>query len=257
MDKSTIAGLVLAAAHPRAEKFCVLDVKGYSTTRPYNIGYLIADRYGYIYLRRSFALPSCIWENVVAMISSRQAEEMTKANIEEILQDVEKKKTKRKYNHVSCETFKQTFKTDLQNFNVKKLYAYNVSFDKGALTRLFGATELQMLSLEFCDIISGIVQTRLQTKKYLEFCNEHGFITEKGNFMTKAEIVYKYLSGVLDFAEEHTGLADCEIEYQILLTALNSRKKINWKPCQAWRILKSYANEKEIDVKIPVVGEGA
>lgn len=257
MDKSTIAGLVLAAAHPRAEKFCVLDVEGYSTARPYNIGYLIGDKYGHIYLKRSFALPACIWENVVAMVNCRQAEEMTKANVEEILQDVEKKKTKRKYNHVSCETFKQTFKADLQNFNIKKLYAYNVSFDKSALSRLFGAIEFQTLNLEFCDIISGIVQTRLQTKKYLDFCNEHGFITEKGNFMTKAEIVYKYLSGILDFTEEHTGLADCEIEYQILLTALNARKKIDWRPCQAWRILKNYANEKEIDVKFPANGETA
>ena len=79
--------------------------------------------------------------------------------------------------------------------------------------------------LEFCNIISGIVQTGLQTKKYLEFCNEHGFITEKGNFMTKAENVYKYLSGVLDFTEEYTELTDCEIEYQILLTDLNARKE--------------------------------
>lgn len=256
MDKATLTGLLYAAAHPKAEKFIVLDVEGYSTARPYNIGYLIGDKYGHIYLRRSFALPSCIWENIVAMVNSKQAEEMTKANVEEILQDIEKKKTKRKYNHVSCETFKKTFQTDIENFKIKKLFAYNVSFDKSSLRRLFG-DEFINLPLEYCDIISGIVQTRLQTKKYIDFCNSHGFITEKGNVMTKAEIVYKYLTGVIDFVEEHTGLADCEIEYQILLTALNSKKKIDWKPCQAWRILKNFASEKEIDIKIPNSGEGA
>lgn len=252
MNMHTLKGLVQSAAHPKAEKFIVLDVEGYSTTRPYNIGYLIGDKYGHIYLKRNFALPSCIWENVVAMINCRQAEEMTKANVEEILQDVEKKKTKRKYNHVSCETFKNIFKSDIELFNVKRLFAYNVTFDKGALLRLFGAVELQALNLEFCDIISGIVQTRLQSKKYIDFCNTNGFITEKGNIQTKAEVVYRYLTGILDFTEEHTGLADCEIEYQILLTALKSKKKIDWKPCQAWRILKNFANEKDIDIKISV-----
>lgn len=256
MDSQTIKGLLSSAAHPRAEKFIVLDVEGYSTARPYNIGYLIGDKYGHIYLKRSFALPACIWENIVAMVNCKQAEEMTKVNVEEILQDVENKKTKRKYNHVSCETFRHTFQADIQNFKIKKLFAYNVSFDKSALSRLLTPIVLQSLNLEFCDIISGIVQTRLQSVKYIDFCNTHGFITQKGNVQTKAEIVYKYLTGALDFTEEHTGLADCEIEYQILLTALRSRKKIDWRPCQAWRILKKIVEEKEIDIKIPIEEEG-
>lgn len=253
MDRNQLAAIVATLAHPKAERFMVLDVEGYSTARPYNVGYIIADKYGTVYLRRSVALPSCIWENIVSMMASRQAEEMTKANVEEILQDVENKRTRRKYKMMSVEQFKGMFTADVELFHVKHLYAYNVTFDKGALQRLFGAQDFQKLGLEYRDIISGIVQTRLVNKKYVAFCNDNGFITEKGNVMTKAEIVYRYLSGALEFTEEHTGLADCEIEYQILLTAFNAHKKIDWKPCQAWRILKKFCTEKNIDVIIPAV----
>ena len=45
--------------------------------------------------------------------------------------------------------------------------------------------------------------------------------------MTKAEIVYRYLTGDLSFIEDHTGLNDCRIEYEILLAAINSGKQID------------------------------
>ena len=86
------------------------------------------------------------------------------------------------------------------------------------------------------------------SKSYIEFCKGHGFMTEKGNVQTKAEVVYKYLTNNLDFEEEHTGLADVLIEYRILLTALKAHKKIDWKPCPAWKLLKTYADEKGISL---------
>ena len=41
------------------------------------------------------------------------------------------------------------------------------------------------------------------------------------SFHPKAEVVYKYLTGNLDFREAHTGLADVQIEAEILLCAMN------------------------------------
>lgn len=243
--------LLKSIAHPRAEKFIVLDVEGYSTARPYNIGYIIADKYGTIYEERSVALPACIWENIVSMIASRQAEDMTKANVEEILKDGEKKRRHRKYKTMSVEQFKKMFQSDVGRYKVKRLFAYNVSFDKGSLRRLFGENDFQQLGLEYCDIISGILCAKLKNKKYIEFCNQNGFITGKGNVMTKAEIVYKYLTGYLDFVEEHTGLADVKIEYQILLTVFNSHCKVDWRPTQAWQVLKRFCNDNEIKIDIP------
>ena len=67
----------------------------------------------------------------------------------------------------------------------------------------------------------------LLNKDYVKFCNKNGFITAKGNVMTKAEVVYRYLTNDIEFSEEHTGLNDCRIEYEILLAAINSGKKID------------------------------
>ena len=78
----------------------------------------------------------------------------------------------------------------------------------------------------FYDIIPAILHTKLLTKKYVNFCNDNGYVTEKGNIQTKAEIVYRYLKNDKTFEEEHTGLSDCKIEYEILLTAIRTKKPI-------------------------------
>lgn len=229
------------------EKFIVLDVEGMSTCRPYNVGYIIADRYGHIYKKHSFAFCECVWENIADVLKSGQAIEMTKANIQEILQD-EGKRTKRKYKKISINQFYCLFLKEIKRYKIKRLFAYNVSFDKSALKRLFGDEKFNTLEFEYCDIITGILQTKLLTKKYINFCIDNNFITDKGNVRTKAEIVYKYLTNTLDFVEEHTGLADVLIEYQILMNVFKSHKKVSFEPCQAWRILKKFCNENEIEI---------
>lgn len=234
------------------EKILVLDVEGYSTARPYNIGYIVADRYGTIYVKRSIALPSCFWENIESMMRTKQAEEMTKKNIEEILKDVDNKKRKRKYKSIAISEFFALFERDISFFNIKKMFSYNVNFDKSALSRLYGAN-FAKLSLEYCDIITAILDTKLLTKKYINWCIENGYVSEKGNILTKAEVVYRYLSNDLTFIEEHTGLSDCMIEYEILMKAFETHKKLNFKPCQAWRVLKKFAIENGIEIPIPTV----
>lgn len=230
----------------KKEKFVVLDVEGMSAVRPYNIGYVIADRDGKIYKHHSFAVPECLYENLQNALITGQAIDMTKHNIQEILTDTGNPKRKRKYKLISANEFYHFFSKELKKHKVKRLFAYNVSFDKSALKRLFGEKRFNSLNLEYCDIISGILTTKLLTKKYINFCLENGFITEKGNIMTKAEIVYKYLTNCLDFIEEHTGLSDVLIEYDILLTVFKAHKKVDFAPCQAWRILKKFCKENEL-----------
>ena len=40
-----------------------------------------------------------------------------------------------------------------------------------------------------------------------------------------AEICYRFISGDLSFEEEHTALADCEIEAEILRAVWNTHRK--------------------------------
>ena len=62
---------------------CVLDVEGSSVCRPYNVGYIVMDRRGNIYLERNIALHPCIIENLEAR-ALIGCEQMTMKNIREI-----------------------------------------------------------------------------------------------------------------------------------------------------------------------------
>ena len=213
------------------EKFFVLDVEGGSTCRPYNVGFIVADRYGKIYKKYSYAIPEAIWENMANVLKTGIALEMTKSNIQEILMDFQNKRVKRKYKYISINEFYKLLEKLIKRYKIK---------------RLFGDERFNKLNLEYCDIISGILTTKLLTKKYCHFCIENGFLSPKNNILTKAEVVYKYLTNCLDFVEEHTGLSDVLIEYEILLTVFRSHKAVDFKPTVAWIKLKKFCEENGI-----------
>lgn len=231
------------------EKFIVLDVEGASNKKPYNIGFIVADRYGKIYKRYSYAFPECIWENIVNAVETGIALDMTKKNIQEILSDYKNSYFKRKYKQISIADFYKIFTKVINRYKIKRLFAYNVNFDKNALKRLFGDEKFDSLNLEYCDIISGILTTKLMTKKYINFCIENNFLTPKKKIETKAETVYRYLTNNLHFKEEHTGLSDVGIEYEILLVAFNSHKKLDFKPTVAWLKLEKFCKEHNIVIQ--------
>lgn len=231
------------------EKFIVLDTEGMSGKIPYNIGFIIADRYGKIYKSYSFALPENIYINICQCAKTQQAVEMTAKNVQEILQDFGNSRRKRKYKCVSNKWIINFLLKIIQRHKIKKIYAYNVAFDKTCLKNLFGERfeELEKV-VEFIDIIPIILRTKLLTKRYVDFCIENNFLTERGYIQTKAETVHRYLTNNLTFEEEHTGLSDVLIEYQILLSAFSTHKKIDSTPCQAWRVLDNFCKEKGIVV---------
>lgn len=226
----------------KPEKFMVLDVEGMQTCRPYNVGYIIADRYGKIYKRRSFAIPAAIWENIANCLKIGQAVEMTKQNVQEILQDMNKGRLSRKYKTVTIPDFIRIFFHDIEKYKIHRVFAYNVLFDKGAIHRLIGDNNFNKLCemCEFCDIITAILYTKLLTKNYIKFCLKNAYLTPKGYPSYKAEYVIRYLTNNLNYVEEHTGLSDVLDEYSILLTAFNTHKKLDFKPVQAWRILGEF-----------------
>lgn len=229
------------------EKFIVLDCEGMSGKIPYNIGFIVADRYGKIYKKHSFALPENVYINICQSAKTGQAVEMTAKNVQEILKDFGNSRLKRKYKCVSNSYLINFILKTTKKNKIKKIYAYNVTFDKMCLKNLFGERFVELENLvAFCDIIPMILNAKLLTKRYVNFCLENGFTTERGYIQTKAETVYRYLTNNPDFVEEHTGLSDVFIEYEILLTAFKTHKKLDTKPCQAWKILDNFCKEKGI-----------
>lgn len=219
----------------------VLDVEGGLNAKPYNIGYLICDVHGNIYAERSFALMDCIWENLEK--SKRLDPEnvgrlMTFTNIQEILTN------NVKYNWCLTDDFLMQFIRDIETYGITEIWAYNVAFDKGAIEdRLLGFSISKLMGFEWYDIMKSAVHNLYLSPKYIDFCLKNGFVTEKGNLKSSAESGYAYLSENKDFMEEHTGLADCKIEYMLYLKARAKKKKIK-RSNGDWRTLKNYREKK-------------
>lgn len=113
--------------------------------------------------------------------------------------------------------------------DVKKRYpnvkfcAHNAAFDVKALrtslrylTKSFKRWMLPF-GMDIYDTLRMARDTICKEEGYVKFCEAHGFLTDKGKPQATAEVLYRYLTGNTDFTEAHTGLADVEIEAQILL----------------------------------------
>lgn len=198
----------------------ILDVEGMRDEKPYNVGYLIGDRKGNIVLKRSWALPNAIWSNLKNCLNAKR---MTKKNVEEILADFGS--DNRKYDYISNVDFIAQFEADLEQYKVSQIWAYNEIFDNGSISRVYEGRP--MPDVAWCDIMSAACASICYKKKYVKFCMENGFLTEKGNIKYSAESVYAYLTNNPNFKEEHTGLADCLIEYQIYLAVIKKKQKLH------------------------------
>ena len=222
---------------------CILDVEGGLNAKPYNIGYIIADCYGTIYAERSFALMDCIWENLEK--SKRLDPEnvgrlMTFANVQEILRD------NVKYNWCLTDDFFMQFIKDIEEYGISEIWAYNVNFDKGAIEdRLFGFSISKLMGFKWYDIMKSAVHNLYLSPRYVKFCTDNGFVTEKGNLKSSAESGYAYISDNENFIEEHTGLADCKVEYELYLKARAKKKKIR-RTNGDWRTLKQYREKRGV-----------
>lgn len=226
-------------------KILVLDVEGMSGKRPYDIGFIVADKKGAIYEEYSLACMPCVWENlsVTFVTSQEKAKKMTHKNIEEILRSPDK------YQWYTIEQVLDTLEKVITRHKISEIWAYNCSFDKSAISKLLEGYEIKypnLCKVDWLDIWSAIVMTRCCTKKYVKYCRKNDFVTDRGNIKTSAEVVYSYLIGERDFEEEHTGHADCLIEYQILMTAIKSKKKINGKISMPWKMVKNFVEENGI-----------
>ena len=141
----------------------------------------------------------------------------------------------------------------MKEYGVKKVGAYNMGFDKRALnndvrycTKSFCRWFFPYGTEYFC-IWNMACQVLLNTTSYIKFALENGFVSEKGNIITNAECCYKFLTKNVDFEEEHTGLADVEIEMQILAKCFATHKKMNQDiNCACWRIPQRKAKELEL-----------
>lgn len=111
--------------------------------------------------------------------------------------------------------------------------AYNAAFDVKVLNNfsdsILGARFFN--NAPVWDLWTMALNIICDSNNYVQWCKNSNFITDKGNLKSSAESVYSYLFNDVDFEEQHTALADCEIEAQILQKVFQRKRKLYTSMC--------------------------
>ena len=232
----------------KKEMYLVIETETCNTLEQplvYDIGYAIADRNGNVVLERSFLVAEIFLDKKDVMSSAYYAEK-----IPMYWEDVKKgtRVIKSLFN-----IRKQLF-ADMKEYNVKKVGAYNMGFDKRALNTTIRYCSKSLIrwffpfGTEFFCIWNMACQVIMDTRKYVKFAIQNGLVSEKGNIQTSAESCFKFLTDDVNFIESHTGLEDVKIEVQIMAKCLKTHKRLDRKINSAcWRLPQKKA--KKVSMK--------
>ena len=203
----------------------VNDKLDLSQSLVYDIGWAICDKRGNVYRTRSFVL----YETFVGM-----KDVMSSAYYAEKIPNYWKEIKSGKRQLVSIWTVWKIFKNDLKEYGVKNVFAHNAGFDVRALNntiRYISNSKFRFFfprNIEIWDTLKMSRQVIGKQKTYIRFCNQNGYMTKHKvpQCRLTAEILYRYISGIDDFDEAHTGLEDVLIETVIFAHCFRQHKKM-------------------------------
>ena len=194
----------------------VFDTETTSLDKPfcYNIGYVIInmDEESQILKRADFVVEQ-VWHNLplfqTAYYADKRSLYISAMKARKTIMD--------KFGYIT-----QQMCRDIKTFEIEHAYAYNSKFDEKVFD--FNCDWFKCIN-PFDNVaihdIRGFAHCFLcNVPGYEIFCEEHKLFTDSGNYSTTAEAVFRYVSGDTGFEEEHTALADSEIEADILLACL-------------------------------------
>lgn len=193
----------------------------------YDIGWQVVDLHGNVYERRSFV----IYETFVGM-----KEVMKSAYYANKIPMYENQIKSGDRKLVRFETMRKQFLNDMETYGTNIVgSAHNARFDYNALNntiRYLTKSRQRFFfpyGTELWDTLKMARQTFGKESRYRKFCESNGYMTKHKvpQVRLTAEILYRYISGNNDFEEEHTGLADVEIETEILWAMLRKHKKMD------------------------------
>lgn len=226
--------------------YMVFDTETVSLEKPfcYNVGYIIADSdNGEIVCKREFVIEQ-IWSNAELFTTAYYA---NKRDIY-VGRMRGRKVLLEKWGYVTQQMIR-----DIKAFEVAAAYAYNSPFDE----KVFAFCCEWFKTINPFDLIP-IYDIRAYVHKVIAFDNtfqwwadERKAFTEAGNYSTTAETIYRYISGQEEFDEEHTALADSEIENEILRYCIANGAEWNTK----YEVYKTIA--RDVEKELVIVQDGA
>lgn len=116
----------------------------------------------------------------------------------------------------------------MQKYNVEILCAHNARFDYRSmhLTQRYITTSkwrwvFPFGTFEWWDTLKMARAILKDNDDYTKFCFDNNFVTKNNRVQYTAEVIYRWLTNNIDFAEKHTGLEDVKIERQIFEFLIN------------------------------------
>lgn len=205
--------------------YMVLDCETVADARvPYDVAWIIVDREGRVYERFNGLAAEVLQNETLRYLVKRDSFSKKKASFYLDNEPAE---------IMPFERIKCIYDYHAHIYN-PVVVAYNAAFDIKVLNDyaqvLFDMPFFND-SVEVWDLWNMALNTVCDSSNYVRWCIDAGFITEKGNISCSAEAVYSYLFADKNFAEEHTALADCEIEAQILQKVFDRKQKLETNYC--------------------------
>lgn len=136
----------------------------------------------------------------------------------------------------------------IEEHKVNVVASYNLAFDARVMRTmqgLFGdGSSLLAEDTRTLCIWNLACMTKLNSKRFRRTADAFGWKSDKGNYVTSAEVAYKYLAQDPEFKEDHTALSDCVIETRIMAECFKAKKAIPYDAAvsQPWRLVQR--NEK-------------
>jgi hypothetical protein len=217
--------------------YLVLDTETANTLDDpffYDIGFAVCDRKGNIYEQHSYVNAEVFFGEKDLMQSAYYAEKIPQY-YEEIKAGARKV--------ANLYTIRQEILAIFKRYNIRAVCAYNASFDCRALAKTYRYSTKSKYryflpyGVEVFDIWHMACQAICNTDKYRKFCEKNGYFSPSGNYLTNAEIVYRFITKNEGFKEAHTGLKDALIESAIMAECYRKHMKLDRKINKGcWRI---------------------
>lgn len=197
------------------EKIIVLDTETTNSLDDpicYDVGFIVCDFEGNIYSKHSF-VNADVFCNEELMESAFFKDKIP--TYWEQIKEGERTLT-------SFKNIKWTLRHIMKENEITKVFAYNCRFDYISLVtteRYLTKSKYRYVlpyGTEYHDILGLSRKVLGKDTIYRDFCKANNYLTSYNGNRYTAEIVAQYLFDK-NFTEEHTALADCEIEYKILL----------------------------------------
>lgn len=217
VDTETCNGLVIDG-----------DKVDLSQSLVYDIGWAICDKRGNVYRTRSFL----IYEVFVAM-----KDVMASAYYADKIPMYWKQIKSGQRKLVRFQTMYNMFWNDIKEFGISAIFAHNAHFDYRALTntiRWIYKSKKRFFfprKVEIWDTLKMARQTIGKQPSYKRWCEKHEYMTKHKTPQVRltAEVLYKYISGNVDFEESHTGLEDVLIEIKIMAHCFRQHKPMEYR----------------------------